>query len=227
MTLRLIPAPYLIMRRLPGEPAFSATLGAEDRAVVLRQLGRYLAAIHSVPLAGFGTLVSCGDAYVGQSPSLSAYVRDEGERRLARVATGVLPPDLAAAIRRQLERICAGLRRDRAVLIHGDYQFKNILVQGACVSGILDFENLIAGDPVMDFAALHYWSPDPEADLRHLCAGYGQWRPTGQEFFRRLYLYELLLGLEILRWEEHFQDRPGIERARARLDALVVTLGTL
>ena len=50
------PAPYMVMRRLPGVPAFEVSLTPRTRATILEQLGRHLLAIHSIPLAGFGYL---------------------------------------------------------------------------------------------------------------------------------------------------------------------------
>ncbi len=226
-TLRDIPAPYLIMRRLPGEPAASASLTASGRAAVLEQLGHHLAAIHSIALAGFGSLAAHGETYIGRAPSLWAYVQEEGERRLTKLSAATLPRQQAEAIRGRLAHARASLALDRAVLIHGDYQLKNVLVQGTRVTGIVDFENLVAGDPVMDFCALHYWSRQPTVALQHLQRGYGQPALFGQDFLRRLYLYELLLALEILWWEEHFQDRAGIQEALTQLSDIITALDAL
>jgi len=225
------PAPYMVMRRLPGVPAFEVSLTPRTRATILEQLGRHLLAIHSIPLAGFGYLELQNGVYIGRSSSWWAYVREEGERRLTKLPTAILPPPLAAAIERRFEQTRTKRELDQAVLLHGDYQLKNILVQNLQVTGILDFENLLAGDPVLDFCALHfcalhYWSRHPATTLRHLLRGYGR-SPATPDFLWRLYRYELLLALEILWWEDRLQARAGLRSALARLARIVAILDTL
>jgi len=104
---------------------------------------------------------------------------------------------------------------------------KNVLVQGANVTGILDFENLLAGDPLMDFAPLRYWSRDPARTMAALRRGYGRSPLADPDAGRRLALYELLLALEIRWWEEHLRlpvTRHGalahLARSLRSLDAL-------
>lgn len=220
------PAPYMIMRRLPGEPAFRATLTPQEQSRVLTRLGRHLRTIHSIPIAGFGYLESRDGVYVGRSASWWSYVWEEGISRQAKLPPTLLPPSLAASIKRSFEHIGAESALDRGVLLHGDYQFKNILVEDNQVTGILDFENLLVGDPVFDFCALHYWSNDPATALQSLLHGYGAFLPE-RTFLRRLYLYEILLAIEILWWEHHFQNQRGIRRALTRLKNIVATFDQL
>ena len=122
------PAPYMVMRRLPGVPAFEVSLTPRTRATILKQSGRHLLAIHSIPLAGFGYLELQNGVYIGRSSSWWAYVREEGERRLTKLPTAILPPPMAAAIERRFEQTRTKRELDQAVLLHGDYQLKNILV---------------------------------------------------------------------------------------------------
>lgn len=215
-TRRTYDAPYVIMQCLPGESAYRATLTDEERASVLQQLGGYLRAIHSIPIAGFGELDERTGRYIGRAASWRAYIQEEAERRLAKLPPQLLPPTFATTIRTSFGGVATDLTLDRAVLLHGDYQFKNILLQGSTVTGILDFETLIAGDPIVDFCALHYWSAEPVQTLRSLLVGYGPLAPE-PVFLRRLQLYEILLALEILWWEHHFRDQSGISSALKRL----------
>lgn len=214
---RDFPAPYLLMRRLPGVPAYRAGLTTAEKGAVLEELGHYLSLIHRIHLPGFGDLAARGTAFAGRYASWWEYLQAEYARRAAALPEDVLPREWAVAIRDRLERNRASFALGSASLVHGDYQLKNVLVQGARVSGIVDFENLVAGDPVWDFRALHFWSGQKDADLRVLRRGYGRKEPCGDDFMERLQLYELLLALEVLWWEHHFRDAAGIAAVQARL----------
>lgn len=189
-------------------------------------MGGYLRAIHRIPIAGFGHLKLRDGTNAGRFPSWWAYVREEGRERLTKLPPSLLSPEIVAFIERRLRQTGAERELERATLLHGDYQLKNVLVQKGQVTGILDFENLLAGDPVFDFCALHYWSRDPATTAHHLLRGYGR-SPSEEAFMRRLYLYELLLALEILWWENHLQNRAGLRSALARLAHIVAVLGPL
>jgi aminoglycoside phosphotransferase (APT) family kinase protein len=220
------PAPYMIMRRLPGESAFRAALTPQERAGILTQLGRHLRTIHGIPIAGAGYLESRDGAYSGRSPSWWTYVQEEFAHRLTKLPPTLLSTSIKGSLEHQIGRIVAGPEPDQAVLLHGDYQFKNFLVQDRQVTGIVDFENLLVGDPAFDFCALHYWSRDPATTVQHLLHGYGK-IPSERTLLRRLYFYELSLALEILWWENHFQNRAGLQATMIKLKRIIATIEQL
>ena len=90
-----------------------------------------------------------------------------------------------------------------AHLCHYDFHSGNVLVErkdgSLRLSGILDFEGAIAGDPLMDIAkALYYFTAKDEPKTAGLLAGYGaieraNWRETVD-------LYRLYCTLEIWCW---------------------------
>ena len=66
------------------------------------------------------------------------------------------------------------------------------------VSGLLDFENAVAGDPLLDFAKAYCYSPRrSEATLRALVEGYGDVRDDWRD---ALDLYALYHWLELWDW---------------------------
>ncbi len=226
-SLRHLDRPYLLLRRLPGVPAFRAPLTPEGRADVLAQLGRIMARLHGLSLERFGPLRGGAGAYAGAAVSWWDHIRAEGARRLARLPGTALPPPLARCVARHLDAAAAWRVPDRAALVHGDFQLKNVLVEGARVTGILDFENLLAGDPLLDFAPLRYWSRDPARTMAALRRGYDRSPLADPDAGRRLALYELLLALEIRWWEDHLRlpaTRHGalahLARSLRSLDAL-------
>jgi aminoglycoside phosphotransferase (APT) family kinase protein len=206
-SLRHLDRPYLIMRWLPGAPAVRAPLVPGGRADGLAQLGQTLARLHGLALDGFGPLHGGAGACAGEAASWWGPIRAEGARRLGAAAARWAP--------------------DRAALVHGDFQLKNALVRGAHVTGILDFENLLAGDPLLDFAPRRYWSRDPARTMAALRRGYARSPLADPDAGRRLALYKLLLALEIRWWEERL-GRPATRRgALVRLVQAVTTLDGL
>ncbi len=216
--------PYLLLRWLPGVPAFRAPLAPGGRADVLAQLGQHLARLHGLALDGFGPLRGGAGANAGAASSWWGYIRAEGIRRLARLPGTALPLPLARRIARHFDAAAAWRAPGRAVLVHGDFQLKNVLVRGAHVTGILDFENLLAGDPLLDFAPLRYWSRDPARTMAALQRGYGRSPLADPDAGRRLALYELLLALEIRWWEDHLGLPATRHGALARLARALRTL---
>jgi aminoglycoside phosphotransferase (APT) family kinase protein len=216
-----VPA-FMIMRRLPGRPGHLVRLPARDRRRVLHQLGEYLRAIHSVPIAGFGPLVPHGRGYGGEEPSLSAYVIRAFAHALERLPEDVVPPARRAALRDRFADAAPLLERPTASLLHGDYRLKNALLEeradGWHVSGIVDFEMASGGDPARDLAYCFYslrWNPGrrgrwDERDIASICAGYGCPYPLEAALRQRVLLYQTWEAVGNLFWDVSFGDHDGI-----------------
>jgi aminoglycoside phosphotransferase (APT) family kinase protein len=79
-------------------------------------------------------------------------------------------------------------------LIHGDYTIDNVLVEGATVTGIVDWSAGAAGDPRHDLALAtgakqEAFGLQREADLQAFYSGYGGQRLSDNEL-------EYFLGLD-------------------------------
>ena len=132
-----------------------------------------------------------------------------------------MPEDRVERVRARIEAERGLFALDGAVLVHGDFQGNNVLVQDGRVSGILDFENLVAGDPALDFKPVHFHSDAPTRDLAALRRGYGA-RPGlfDDRFMRRLLVYELVFALELLWWKTRFGNTAGAAELVAKLDRI-------
>lgn len=219
---RALPEPYLIMRRLPGVVATRAGLSDAARLAMEEQFGGYLARIHSITPLGFGALVPRDGAYAGRCSSLLAYLREELAARCAALPAEALPVEAADRVRGCLERRQGSFVLGTASLVHRDYQFRNVLVSGGAVTGILDFENQAAADPVMDLVALY--GRGREADLQAVLRGYGPSPAFAGDFRGRLYAYALLGVLEALWWHWKLADRAAIAADHAELRSLEALL---
>ncbi len=104
-------------------------------------------------------------------PWLSSRVEDlaarlDGEcERL--VANGMLPADLVARNRRIAE---SALQQSPRVFAHGDLQAGHVFVDGDRITGVVDWSEAGAGDPMFDLASL---TIGHEEHLGDVVAGYG------------------------------------------------------
>lgn len=197
-------APGRRVDRLPDDaqrrlaPALAATLLAVHRAPVTPR-GR----------PGFWT-PDAPPAF----PSWAAYLRDSTRDCLPRGRSAAEAGDVRAWHARFLE-LCAHAP-DEAALLHGDFRFANLFARGAAVSGLIDWEESMYGDPLYDLAWLGFWHgarPVWQAYAAHP-EGAARWERRARE---RLHAYQLRSGLRSL----YFFERSGRARAyRWTLDRL-------
>lgn len=140
--------PYAVFEALPGRPGYVVAehdLSAPVFPAMAAAMGRTLAALQSIPVAGRGL------------PSLWA-----SPVQLAATASEWLAASnavIGAADRRRLQAVIdalPGLFVDRPVVVaHGDYGPANVLFEGERVTGLLDLEYARLADPLFDVA---WWS---------------------------------------------------------------------
>jgi aminoglycoside phosphotransferase (APT) family kinase protein len=189
-------APYdlTITTRLPGEPLASSWqhLPADRLHALIDTVGQALAQIHACTFPAFGKLRSLAYAswagyvqdYVGQ------YLRAANEMHLLDAGLGT---DVENAIDRAMDDLALVTQ---PALVHCDWHYENILHVDGQLSGILDFEWALAGDPAYDFMigdVRERMVPGSEAVL---IAGYqrtGSFRPNHE---RCIGWYRLFLQLE-------------------------------
>jgi len=191
---------FLVLERLPGTPMSEAGAGGPE---VLRDLGAALAETHGITANAYG--------YLGEhqpmskhSTWLEAFV-DMWDRLLQDIeASGHYSTDEGAAFRRLLDRNSS--RFDRTVpasLLHMDVWAQNILVSDeGRLSGLLDWDRALWGDPEIEFAVLDYCGISrPE-----FWEGYGSVRDETQDAeIRRVFylLYEMQKYIVIEQGRRH------------------------
>jgi hygromycin-B 4-O-kinase len=161
-------APYMIARRLRGEPATRHP----ERTRILREMGRLTAAINAIPTDGWGATFDWSHNRLSRNASWGAFAQRElcvdarldALRRLG---------GLDDARARRLRAALRGLAGIAPTLAHGDMRPKNVMVdaRGAVVAVIDWDECRSAPAPCWDLAiALHDLSID---DKRAFVEGYG------------------------------------------------------
>ena len=81
------------------------------------------------------------------------------------------------------------LELKQGVLIQNDLADWNMLVDKSKISGIIDWDESISGDPVMDFACFSLFFPDQR--LKFLVDGYKKVTDLPRDFDVKMHLYKL------------------------------------
>jgi hygromycin-B 7''-O-kinase len=194
---------FLIMTRLAGQRLgrLEPTLTVEQRASAYNQIGRLLRDFHRIPMQAFGYIGANGIS----SPQTSnhAYVTAQFGRKLKEFVERGGANDVALRIEQHIATRTDVLHDcTTAVLCHNDMHAGNLLAAigepdgDLRLTGVLDFEGALAGDPLKDIAKAMYYLGEP--DRRAVLEGYGA---TGRgRTEAALALYHLLFVLELWCW---------------------------
>ncbi len=147
----------LVMERLPGVSMAEAALGAGQTERLLFECGRALGEVHAITGAEYG--------YVGPHapmapqrdwPSAFAIMWDRLLADLERC--GGYSAEDGAGMRKLLDRHLKVFRRPvPACLLHMDIWAENLLCDGkGKLTGLLDWDRSLRGDPEIEFAVLDY-----------------------------------------------------------------------
>jgi len=105
-------------------------------------------------------------------------------------------------------------------LVHGDFGFDNVIVEGERITAVLDWANMKYGDFLFDVAWLNFWpSPVSYEDLfRRYYAERGR---AVLRYEERLLCYTCYIGLVALRFFAHTGQRAPYNWARDRVRTLL------
>ncbi|MEU3164926.1 amino acid adenylation domain-containing protein [Streptosporangium sp. NPDC006930] len=199
---RDLPHAYAVMTKVPGRPLseVSGGLSAEEVAGLYREMGRTLRAVHGVRVQRFGPIDG------PQESSNEAYVGGQLDLRLAQFVEFGGDPELHAELSAHVRRDRHLLARcDAPVLCHNDFHERNVMVAETegpgsplRMTGVIDMENALGGDPLMDLARTDYFAVRGDAERRrYLLEGYGD---LPDDWPERLAFYRLCHALEQWHW---------------------------
>ena len=181
---RWLERPFFVMGRLPGQASPQALMGgahAGDLEAIAQQKVELLARIHNLDWRALGL------EFLDRPEGPDRCAEQEIERWGGILRQQVLEPQPA------LELALAWLRGHRPVaqrvtLVHADYRTGNFLVDGARITGVLDWEMVHLGDPLEDIAwvCLRSWRWAGDARVGGLL--------SRQELYRR---YQEASGLKV------------------------------
>lgn len=135
----ILPGPFLVSDFIDGDPGNAPAFLAEPPPAFISQLAATLADLHQagIPLA--------------DAPFLTA-ITDTAIRKMG---TCPAQPDVAlneAAVRAAMARAWPPPVVNDPVVLHGDYWPGNTLWRDGTLTGVIDWEDAQAGDPVADLA---------------------------------------------------------------------------
>lgn len=218
-TRSVIDRDFLIMERLPGAPLSERT--PPDLDGVLRELGAALAEVHALTSDKYG--------YLGEHRPMEPEDTWEGAFRVMWESlirdiekTGYYPAGDCRFMARLPDKHKGIFEYSApASLLHMDVWAQNILSDKGSLSGLLDWDRSLWGDPEIEFAVLDYCGISGPA----FWEGYGKARDDSPEARLRgvfYYLYELQKYIVIRHGRG---NNPGL--ARSYRDSALVTAGKL
>jgi hygromycin-B 7''-O-kinase len=199
----LVPQNVLLMTKLPGQHVYSlvSELTDEDLRSIYREIGALLRRLHDnrLPLFGYIGVDGIGEGF----STNQAYMEHQFGRKLEQFQQ--LGGD--KRLHRRIERFVEDGNHCLAdcttpTFCHNGCHEGNVLIvrdtAGWRISGLLDLENALAGDPLMDISKTYsYSSRRDDSTLAALTEGYGEMRSDWRE---ALNVYLLYHALELWDW---------------------------
>lgn len=192
---------YFFMEKLPGKSfskmRYEEGMPEDQIEIILNEVGRYNAEMNQIKGTCFG--------YIGQKEKQGLIWKDTFKSMLADVLTDGERVEISlgvsyAEVRKLIEK--ASFSFDQVTtpqFVHGDLWEGNVFVTDGKISGIIDFERAIWGDPLMEnFFRFHCRSAS-------YAKGYG--RDLREEAPIRAFLYDMYLYL-IMVIETKYRNYP-------------------
>jgi aminoglycoside phosphotransferase (APT) family kinase protein len=162
---------------------------------IVRQAGRELARLNQVPVLGYGwanSLAQPADALSAEYPSLAQWLRAHFTAPIQALGgCDALAPHAVDRVLMLLDRACASLCDEPAVLAHGDFDVTHIYYQHASYTGMIDFGEIRGAHWLYDLGHFAIESGDL---LPFLLEGYQETRALREEEMDRLKLTSLLIA---------------------------------
>jgi aminoglycoside phosphotransferase (APT) family kinase protein len=143
-------------KRIPGRPLQPADITGDQRQPLAEQIAFFIDELHQIPVT-----------VIADSAPLSAYL--PAPRKLhslwTRVGAYVLQnapgvyPELAEAFAKCAKTVVIK-RREPQVLLHGDLWYENMIYCENKLAGVIDFEAVSFGYPIVDFMTQGYIDHD-------------------------------------------------------------------
>lgn len=188
---------YLMMSKVEGQPVIDAweNLSPEQRQTVAFEAGMYLAQMHDIELLGYGQIRQLeADRFASWYAYITEYMGRYGAEA---IEMGILTDQenqqmqaLFVRYKPLFDRVIPGR------LVHWDYHFENILQQNGHVTGILDFEWSLSGDPIYDFKVRQQWEDTCPGSREWVYKGYISQHSLPDDHELKVALYRVMMLLD-------------------------------
>ncbi len=176
----------------------------DDQKTILRQAGRDLAIINSIPVQGFSWIKRDSNEVVqleAEFPTYRAWIYEYLEDDLNLLANKqLLSSSDVTNIATILARYDSWLNEDRAYLAHGDFDATHIYQQHGQYTGIIDFGEIRGATSCYDLGhfQLHDGETLPNTVLSCLLEGYQDIVSLPSDYEQRVSFTSLLIALRML-----------------------------
>lgn len=208
-----------VQKKLQGIPLGDREeLTEAEKKDLIAKAGEQLAKIHSVETTGFGDLDRHG---MGRYTTWDGYISSilsQAEPLMIAAREGGYSEDSVKKALEIIERDRPLFRDVPSHLLHGDFGPKHILTENDEITGVIDFENCKGGDPIYDFANWDFWYGE-SIPLDWLKEGYSNKEVIDDpNFTRKLDLYKLHFGLDVLKYFHETGNPYGFEHSAQQID---------
>lgn len=191
----------LITTAITGHP-LAGVENPDVRSGALRDAGRDLALINSIPVDGFG-FVTRSDPHPSDLSADFPNARTFIERDLDSDLTALeseLSRSTCDSVRRAMQSRTSHLLGLTDRLAHGDFDSSHIYVDEVGYTGIIDFGEIRGADPLYDLGhfAVIAGASLPGSGLDPLLEGYSVVTPLSAEDRQRMWFWSALIGVRFL-----------------------------
>jgi hygromycin-B 7''-O-kinase len=216
---RMIALNFILMTKLDGEMLahLEPTLTPDELLSSYSQIGKLLHELHRLPMHAFGYIGANG--IVTEHATNQTYLCMQFDRKLKEFTERGGAVGLARRVAEYVARWAHLLQGcTRPVLCHNDLHSANLLADVCAgslrLTGVLDFEGALAGDPLMDVAkSLFYLAHDTKTALLQ---GYGDM--GRRHWSETLDLYHLYFVLELWCWMTQIGNKKSLDKLASDLE---------
>ncbi len=193
------PRDYLLMSKVPGETikASAGSLTEAQQHGLAREFATALALMNGVTLPAFGRLRRLQSAPLARWVDWvdDFYTRYITRAEAVQAVDTALLPEIRSAYTATRPLIAAV---DTSRLVHTDAHFDNVLQADGHLTGILDFEWALSGDPGKEFQIEDQWEEVMPGSRVEIYCAYEAICPLAPGHERRNALYKVLWELDNL-----------------------------
>lgn len=204
------PCQYLLITKIPGEPLLSSLpkkiayfLNPEEKERLkdlVEEAGGVLKKVHQIRPRGFGNLGVGGEGTYStwreflegkyKTDNLVGYLTG---RRLITKKTGEKLKKVLTSEKNRLELASPAL-------LHGDFYYDHIFVHEGKISGTIDFEDCLGGDPLWDLARWELYE-ELGVNLKNAKSLFdGHQETLSTEERRKMTFYKIYQALPLIWW---------------------------
>lgn len=206
------PFDYQILECVSGETLFDISQKRKIPSGSLFQLGKFLARLHTISADKFGPINMTKLLEEGKPEGIyknwSSYLECNLEKHLKYcINAKIINKETYSRIKKILKN--ERMTNFASTLLHGDLANHNVFVEKNKVTGLIDWEDALVGDPVFDIAYFGTGSFNHQEWLDEFLKGYKSFCKLPLDFFFRYWIYYLRISLSkaVLRHKSGKKDK--------------------